>query len=46
MYFFSPIIFQSVLSMETNTKNVTSAVSILNSKLCLLEPNHLDHIGK
>jgi len=34
----------SVLSMETNTKNVTSAVSVLSSKLCLLEPNHLDHI--
>ena len=30
--------------METNTKNVTNAVSVLSSKLCLLEPNHLDHI--
>ena len=34
----------SVLSVETNTKNVTSAISVLNSKLCLLEPNHLDHV--
>lgn len=35
---------QSVLSVETNTKNVTSAISVLNSRLGLLEPAHLDHI--
>ena len=35
---------QSVLSVETNTKNVTSAISVLNSRLSLLETTHLDHI--
>ena len=30
--------------METNTKNVTAAISVLNCRLGLLEPNHLDHI--
>ena len=34
----------SVLSVETNTKNVTSAISVLNSRLGLLEPAHLDHV--
>lgn len=34
----------SVLSVETNTRNVTAAISVLNSRLCLLEPSHLDHV--
>jgi len=34
----------SVLSMETNTKNVTAAISVLNSRLALLEPSHLEHV--
>ena len=29
--------------METNTKNVTAAISVLNSPLALLEPSHLEH---
>ena len=33
-----------MLSVETNTKNVTAAIGVLNSRLGLLEPNHLDHI--
>ena len=33
-----------MLSIETNTKNVTAAIGVLNSRLGLLEPNHLDHI--
>ena len=37
-------LLQSVLSVETNTKNVTGAISVLNSRLGLLEPAHLDHI--
>ena len=37
-------IFQSVLSVETNTKNVTAAISVLNSRLGLLEPSHLEHV--
>ena len=36
--------FQSVLSVETNTKNVTAAISVLNSRLGLLEPSHLEHV--
>ena len=34
----------SVLSVETNTKNVSSAISVINSRLALLEPAHLDHV--
>jgi len=34
----------SVLSVETNTKNVTAAISVLNSRLGLLEPSHLEHV--
>jgi len=34
----------SVLSVETNTKNVTAAISVLNSRLALLEPSHLEHV--
>jgi len=34
----------SVLSVETNTKNVSSAISVINSRLALLEPVHLDHV--
>ncbi len=34
----------SVLSVETNTKNVTAAVSVLNARLALLDPGHLDHV--
>jgi dynactin-2 len=30
--------------VETNTKNVTAAISVLNSRLGLLEPGHLDHV--
>ena len=38
------MLFQSVLSVETNTKNVTAAISVLNSRLGLLEPSHLEHV--
>jgi len=34
----------SVLSVETNTKNISSAISVINSRLGLLEPVHLDHV--
>jgi len=34
----------SVLSIETNTKNVTAAISVINGRLSLLEPVHLDHV--
>ena len=33
-----------MLSVETNTKNVTAAISVLNSRLALLEPSHLEHV--
>ena len=33
-----------MLSVETNTKNVTAAISVLNSRLGLLEPSHLEHV--
>ena len=42
--FFIHTYFQSVLSVETNTKNVTAAISVLNSRLGLLEPSHLEHV--
>jgi len=34
----------SELSMETNQKTVTGAMQVLNSRLNLLSPSHLDHV--
>jgi len=34
----------SILSMETNRKNISEAVNVLAAKTALLDPNHLDHI--
>ncbi len=36
--------FQSSLCLETNSKSVSGALSVLLSRTSLLQPSHLDHV--